>query len=371
MKSFLLIFIIKYVILYKRENKMVKQRDVYLDVLRGVGIVLVVLAHILNDNWLGTVIYYFHMPFFFFISGMSMYYSYKEDLKFKDYLIKKTKSIIIPYIIFSIIFFIYWAVIERKIRNQYDIPLLSNFTNIFTGFIEGNWYVYDIVMWFLPCLFTTEIIFYGLMKFKKFKFVSSFILFVIGYILSINNIILPWGIETAFISILFFYFGYIYKQKKSNLLKNKFICIILFLLSIIDIIVLYKLNYTMGMLGHNYGNIALFLIGVLSGSYIILFVCEVMVKFLSAKLINIFSFLGKNTIIIMCCHEPIKRIVIKLVSIITNISEQILRSNIIYSLIITTVILFVILPIIFIINKYLPFVIGRKTGKNLKLKEEN
>ena len=226
-------------------------------------------------------------------------------------------------------------------------------------------------MWFLPCLFTTEIIFYGLMKFKKFKFVSSFILFVIGYILSINNIILPWGIETAFISILFFYFGYIYKQKKSNLLKNKFICIILFLLSIIDIIVLYKLNYTMGMLGHNYGNIALFLIGVLSGSYIILFVCEVMVKFLSAKLINIFSFLGKNTIIIMCCYEPIKRIVIKLVSIITNISEQILRSNIIYSLIITTVILFVILPIIFIINKYLPFVIGRKTGKNLKLKEEN
>ena len=65
----------------------------------------------------------------------------------------------------------------------------------------------------------------------------------------------------------------------------------------------------------------------------------------------------------MCIHEPIKRIVIELLHIITGISTEILRTNFIYIIIITIILTIIIMPAIFIINKYLPFLIGRKKGE--------
>ena len=51
-------------------------RENNLDIAKGIGILLVVLAHVLQSK-VETFIYIFHMPFFFFISGMTLYYSYK------------------------------------------------------------------------------------------------------------------------------------------------------------------------------------------------------------------------------------------------------------------------------------------------------
>ena len=82
------------------------QRNESLDILKGTGIILVVLAHIISRENINPFIYLFHMPLFFFVSGMTMYYSYKQDIKFKDYLSKKVKNILLPYFIFSLIWFV-------------------------------------------------------------------------------------------------------------------------------------------------------------------------------------------------------------------------------------------------------------------------
>lgn len=60
-------------------------REIWLDCLKGIVIILVVLGHVLdgssgnnlfpNDTWiksLHTAIYIFHMPLFFCLSGMSL-----------------------------------------------------------------------------------------------------------------------------------------------------------------------------------------------------------------------------------------------------------------------------------------------------------
>jgi len=44
-------------------------RQEWLDVLKGFGILFVVLGHALADGGLKTYIYAFHMPLFFFVSG--------------------------------------------------------------------------------------------------------------------------------------------------------------------------------------------------------------------------------------------------------------------------------------------------------------
>ena len=57
-----------------------KERNTYLDILKGAGIILVVLAHVLKSSGGGyeRVIYFFHMPLFLIISG---YFSKKVDNK--------------------------------------------------------------------------------------------------------------------------------------------------------------------------------------------------------------------------------------------------------------------------------------------------
>ena len=58
------------------------KRLVYLDSARGFAIILVVIGHLIQHNYatpfhndIFEVVYSFHMPFFFFISGCSQYLS--------------------------------------------------------------------------------------------------------------------------------------------------------------------------------------------------------------------------------------------------------------------------------------------------------
>ena len=143
------------------------KRNDTLDNLKGIGILLVVFGHTLSKNILVNIIYYFHMPLFFFLSGMALYYSLNKNSNFKNFFTKKIRSIIIPYIIFSIISITYWILIERKIRGQLNISIMQNFLNIFIARANPTLYSYNIAMWFLPCLFTSEIIFFIVTKLKN------------------------------------------------------------------------------------------------------------------------------------------------------------------------------------------------------------
>lgn len=57
-----------------------KARYSSLDIAKGLGIILVVLGHIIPENiWARSIIYSFHMPLFFLISG---FFPAKNDEQF-------------------------------------------------------------------------------------------------------------------------------------------------------------------------------------------------------------------------------------------------------------------------------------------------
>ena len=63
---------------------------------------------------------------------------------------------------------------------------------------------------------------------------------------------------------------------------------------------------------------------------------------------------------IMCVHEPIKRILIKICAVFTNLEISDIRQSIILSVIITGLIVVLCLPIVFIMRRCTPFFIGIK-----------
>lgn len=77
----------------------------YLDNLKGFAILLVVLGHCVqstvtgyDDNPIFKVIYSFHMPLFFMISG---YVSYKYSFSWRQSVSKRAYQLLVPYCIWG------------------------------------------------------------------------------------------------------------------------------------------------------------------------------------------------------------------------------------------------------------------------------
>lgn len=84
-------------------------RDWYLDALKGIGIILMIIGHVMSP--IRNIIFSFHMPLFFFISG----YLYK-DRTAKDFIIRNTKKVLLPYIITCLFIWILLILKENNWR---------------------------------------------------------------------------------------------------------------------------------------------------------------------------------------------------------------------------------------------------------------
>lgn len=340
------------------------KRNKKIDIIKGIGIILVVFGHVINSDVniyglnINNLLYVFHMPLFFLISGYIT--KYEKDSNFMEYLKKKTRGIIIPYFIFSTLCFVYWFILERRIRHQMDVSVIKVLLNIPLGFINDKYLLPNIVLWFLPCLFISEIIFYIIRKIKKrhIQCMVEIILFIIGIILCNYKVILPFGIETAFVSLLFLSIGNVYGKYEEKV-NNKYVIVIPIIIMLY--ISAFYYNGGVSMLGHNYGIPYLFVLGALSGTGIIYTISSFLenIKLVNKSLV----FLGQNSLVIMLCHDPIKRIIAKAVSIVTKINDEIIRNTLSGSLLITVLVILVMVPLIIIINKYIPFVVGKKKAK--------
>ena len=167
-----------------------KERNCLIDVMRGIGIILVLLGHRSLPNIMVKMIYAFHMPLFFFISG----YLYRK-CEFGKFVSNKIKKLIIPYIIFWLIsaiigFFAY----KSGIIDNFDFDKLVEQFVYYTpnGFWNGP-------LWFLPCLFVVEILFCFINQYlnKYSSLISFFVIPFLGYLCSRYNIYLIFKIDIA------------------------------------------------------------------------------------------------------------------------------------------------------------------------------
>ena len=190
-------------------------RDALLDVLKGFGIVLVVFAHTCKGE-ASAVVYLFHMPLFFVLSGCALAYSKRRDsVGVRGYL----RSLVVPYLAFSLITFAYWCGIEWKLRPS-AIPALfegelggldirmQEFMNIFSAYSVKGAFEYNVVMWFLPCLFCSLVLYKCLRLYTgRYLAVSVWGLAAISFILADFMPALPWCFEIALVALPFVWIG--------------------------------------------------------------------------------------------------------------------------------------------------------------------
>ena len=126
----------------------------WIDWAKFIAITMVVLGHIPQEDgsFLPLYVCTFHIPFFFFISG----YLTKPRLDTKEEIKKCTHSLVIPYVLYNIIFYPYWAIrlyidrgVDLSIYNYIIKPIIGLF------FLQINTPISSSVngaMWFIAVL---------------------------------------------------------------------------------------------------------------------------------------------------------------------------------------------------------------------------
>ena len=188
------------------------RRDIQLDVLKGLGIILVVFAHVAHNS-VSDFVYLFHMPLFFFLSGAALSFSWDADY----HLGKRLYRIMVPYVAFSLLSFFYWRLVESRFRPVHDgdlFPMLSGmldmgwqqFLNIFLAFSFEDAFLYNVVLWFLPCLLMSTMIYTCVRRnLGRYEIVGVVLVAILG--LAITELRLPFCSEIAFAAVPFLWCG--------------------------------------------------------------------------------------------------------------------------------------------------------------------
>lgn len=333
----------------------------WIDNAKFIGIFLVVLGHLPIPEYAINFIYSFHMPLFFFISGY-LFDVNKYDSFFKFFK-HRFRQLLVPYFFFNVITYFFWLLIGRRFGNDSsaDISVFTPIIGIFYGTDTGNYLIHCGSLWFLPCLFLVEIIYY--MFIKVHKGLLLLLLTLIGYInFRIDHVMLPWSFDVALVAIFFYCVSDILKSAINKGVKIKVIYKLLIVLASLFLHwFLINLTGRSDMSSNTYNNYFLFLITALNGIVIIVLFSSLIADLIQK--IPLIEYFARNTIIILSFHgivaSIIKGLLLFLFKIPVNEFNGSLGMNIVY-----TVLTFIILiPVFFVFERYLPFMLGKIKNK--------
>jgi fucose 4-O-acetylase-like acetyltransferase len=300
------------------------QRIQWVDFAKGIGIILVVVAHaIQRDPTLVALIFVFHMPFFFVMAGYLLN-TEKWMSRFEEFKSKLKQRLLLPYFLANFLFFPFWFILCHclGISLIYDWEQREPFDVVFSIFIGNN----DIFgtklllypLWFLPCLFFSELLFLKLKIFfgknKLIIYTAIIVTAAIGYFLG-KFFQLPLGIDIAFFTQAFLLVGSLFR--KSNCIEkiNFPVCVILLLI----IFFIPLLNGYTTMDKRLYSDPILFYIGGISGSILLMKFSMWASKF-GNKICNFVEYCGKQSLLILTLHIPIFAVLYNL--ILSNVAED-------------------------------------------------
>ncbi len=205
---------------------MEQQRLLFIDIAKGIGIILVVCSHTQAHDLMVWSIGFF-VPIFYFCSG---YLTTDSSLNchIAQKMKKRSRKLLVPYIFFNLLLLFYYR--RWSIFGLYGV-LYSRYCFFPLG-VGNNHYFFlwgNYPMWFITSLLVSYLLYYVLLSHKN-KSLVIFIYLCLAYLLSQIPILLPWSIDTAFLSSLIMYAG-LYAKSYNIISLRKYdilLCILIY-----------------------------------------------------------------------------------------------------------------------------------------------
>ena len=301
-----------------------RKRNDAIDVAKGIGILLVIAGHTLASTYefsnVEVIIYSFHMPLFFLISGYC--YNQEKYTSFKTFIKARLIHIVCPYLVFCFFSFLL-DIVLRCINSGTGTDtiqtIINNFIQIFIAQYSQVMLI-NVPLWFVTCLLVIQIMYYFIAKLKNRFFIIAIVtvLGILGWYLEsgycpVDTSFLPWNLCSAFFSIGFYAIGnlakpyfnrFIFEQKTDkNLGKSVIILVVALILAVVcSYIALINGHITIGSRVLNNG-VLLYITGVM-GTIAVLLISQLI------KNSKLLKFFGVNSFNFMACHYIVMNLVI-------------------------------------------------------------
>ncbi|WP_299212911.1 acyltransferase family protein [uncultured Aquimarina sp.] len=317
----------------------------WIDSVKGFAMFLVIYSH--NYPMMNNYFYSFHVPLFFFVSGI--FHPNNDKTNTLNFIKKRFISIMIPYFLWAILLYVFWFLIGRHYgeSERMNLSVLNNFIGIWTGQGGQSFMDWGIPIWFLPCVFSMFVI-YGLIKIINNKILEVILIAIcapLGYYMSYFFEWYIWSIDVALVGIVFYALGNYFKK-----LDISYVLLILF--GLIHIL-LHFYNGKVDMYRSNYGNnIFLFYINAVTACF---FYLQLFKKLPKLKLL---AYIGKHTIVFLALQMRMLTVIKLFMMVFLGIT--VFKFTELEKLGISVIQVLLLLPVAYLINKYLPILDGKK-----------
>jgi fucose 4-O-acetylase-like acetyltransferase len=351
---------------------MAKERYAELDIAKGVGILLVIMGHIqyISEDFRNFIVA-FHIPLFFIIAGMLICIQEEDKKSLAKTVIKKSRSILQPYFIFSIIFIIAQYVAYR-IGSSITLELVKQniyLTVIFYGMS---------VLWFLGALFAGELAFLAVIKSCKKQWTPAVLLLwlilscaanrylqyfygiygnrpYMDYLMYFLQMLIRIGVVVFFIGIGFYIWDI---RRKIQIIP--WAAGLAGILCIAATVFISRKNGGVDLHYLVFHQEILYFLGAVLGSMGIISISFAIRRFAKFPLLKLLQFYGKNSLIVMMTHVDTYLMYVSTI-VVMHFNKDILdyQGNIRFCTELFILVSLAEAIIIPIINRYFPWMIGK------------
>lgn len=303
-----------------------KERLTFLDVAKGIGILLVLMGHGTGFLFGGAYITAFYMAMFFFVAG----YVYRTgNMCYKEAVGKRFRRILVPYFAYNGLLFVYYLAKEILGGNLNVQDLCIAVGGVFYSrnalwvAAEDNIYFFRMAndpVWFLTAMCSSSAIFYlvvdkCLESRKKCAYILSGLL-AAAAVMSYLPVLLPWSLDSAPLFAFFMVVGAILGKEQFFQKKHTIPQWVLMWVLIVASVGLRMWNGKTNLSVRSYGNFGGFsvvcvaAIGIL-GSMMLLWICRGIHIF--KPLEGLLAKIGQESLGIMALHMAIFQVLDRIV----------------------------------------------------------
>lgn len=337
-----------------------KARIVWIDQLRSIAFLLVIIGHVTIPEEFQSWIYSFHMPLFFLISGLTINREKIMNMPFKQYFFKQVRSLVVPYFWLNFLVFPLWYLtfhFVTHIKTTASETLLG----IFAGSLD--WNMPSNALWFLLVLFLAQILYAAIIKLTGnntlFMLLAVAVCGVVGFLdKGVSQI---WHCNIALTAVVLLFIGNIFMEwyKSKGFAQKPLDAKRVF--SRLGLIVLFGavgwgshlLNGRISMTANKFGKSVL-----LFYATAIAFSAAIMLLVMFLPKLRLITYIGQSTLFYMGVHIPIIRLC-------QNLYPEVF-GDFRWSMCLAIAVYFALAPVTLLCSKIIPYACGKPSDGQKK-----
>lgn len=286
-----------------------KNRIGYIDMAKGLAIILVIVGHSsFVPHMAKIMLYAFHIPLFFFLSGFTL--NVKKYETFTGYCLNKIKSLVLPFFLLNSFVFLFQLFVMYP-----DQVLSFNLLHFIKQLLLSDRLHIYFQLWFLNVLFLAHVFSYFILKRGwnlgqwMIIILSLFVLVYLGQKIYEKEYYLIWNIDLVPVAMIFILLG-VWTKNNLHRLEKYFSVYFLPVVGVLTVLI-GRMNYRLSgnqivdLYYQQIGNHFLFYLAAISGIW------SVLIFFKTLPESSIMKSIGQKTLIYYGVHSPIVLVLVE------------------------------------------------------------